>query len=231
MKNQLVTEGIILSRIDFGEADRIVTVLTPDNGKIKAIAKGVRRPKSKLAGGIELLSTNNLTILSGKGDLGTVISSRLISHYGNIVTDMQRTMFAYDLLKKVNRTTEDASDEDYYWLLQRTLQALDDGELAIELIELWFCMQLLHIAGHAPNLQTDVDANPLDRFGKYEFDFDQMAFKFRHNAPYDSRHIKLMRLSHSVDHPLVLKNIADASQYTGLVLRLVTSLADTHVHL
>lgn len=230
MKNQIVTEGIVLSRIDFGEADRIVTILTPNNGKIKAIAKGVRRPRSKLAGGIELLSTNNLTILSGRGDLGTVISSRLVAHYGSIVADMQRTMFAYDLLKKVNRTTEDASDEDYYWLVQRTLQALDDGELTIELIKLWFYMQLLHIAGHAPNLQTDVDANPLDKFGKYEFDFDQMAFKLQHNAPYDSKHIKLLRLSHSVDHPLVLKNVADASRYTGLVLKLVSGLVDMHVH-
>jgi len=46
------THGIVLARTDFGEADRILTFLTPDNGKVKAIAKGVRKQKSKMAGGI-----------------------------------------------------------------------------------------------------------------------------------------------------------------------------------
>ena len=48
MKNQIVTTGIVLARTDFREADRILTVLTPDNGKVRVIAKGVRLPRSKI---------------------------------------------------------------------------------------------------------------------------------------------------------------------------------------
>jgi len=58
---QFVTTGLVLSRTDFGEADRIITVLTPDHGKLRLMAKGVRRMKSKLAGGIDLFTVSDLT--------------------------------------------------------------------------------------------------------------------------------------------------------------------------
>ena len=54
--NQLVTDGIVLSRVNYGEADRIIKLLTPEAGKLSLMARGVRKPKSKLAGGIELFS-------------------------------------------------------------------------------------------------------------------------------------------------------------------------------
>jgi len=80
---QLVARAIVLSRTDFGEADRIITLLTPDQGKVRLVARGVRRAKSKIAGGIELFSISDITYMTGKGDLGTLISARLDRHYGN----------------------------------------------------------------------------------------------------------------------------------------------------
>ena len=47
------TEAIVLSRFDFGEADRILTLITPGSGKLKAIAKGIRRPTSRIGGSLE----------------------------------------------------------------------------------------------------------------------------------------------------------------------------------
>ena len=76
--NHKKTIAIVLKRIDYGEADRIVTVLTPDAGKLSLMAKGARRVKSKLAGGIELLSTSEINYIAGKGSLDTLVSSRLI---------------------------------------------------------------------------------------------------------------------------------------------------------
>ena len=78
--NRYQTEGIILKRVDFKEADRIITFITPDKGKIGAIAKGVRKPKSKLAGGIELLTISDLGLIRGKGDLDQLISTRIKTH-------------------------------------------------------------------------------------------------------------------------------------------------------
>ena len=73
MKQQ-TTPAIILRRTNYGEADRIVTFLTPI-GKIRAMVKGVRRSKSKLAGGIELFSESTVTFLETRGDLARVVSS------------------------------------------------------------------------------------------------------------------------------------------------------------
>ena len=92
---QIVTRGIILSRTDFGEADRILTILTHEQGKIRGIAKGVRKVKSKLAGGIELFSISQISFIQGKSDIYTLTSTRLEKHFGNIVHDIDRTMYAY----------------------------------------------------------------------------------------------------------------------------------------
>src|SRR5688572_21914665 len=103
--NQTVTEAIVLSRTDYGEADRILTLLTPDHGKLRLIAKGVRRVKSKLAGGIELFSITSITYIKGRGDIGTLVSTRLAKYYDQIVKDLDRTMLGYDLIKQLNRVT------------------------------------------------------------------------------------------------------------------------------
>jgi len=113
---QVVTKGIILARTDFGEADRIITVLTPE-GKVRLMAKGVRRIKSKLAGGIELFSISYITYIPGKGDVSTLISTRLDTYFSTIVSDINRTMFGYDVLKLINRATEDLAGNEYFELL------------------------------------------------------------------------------------------------------------------
>lgn len=224
MKNQIITTGIVLSRTDFQEADRILTILTPTQGKLKVIAKGVRRPRSKLAGGIELLSVSDLTVLPGRGELGTLISSRLVTHYGTIVQDIQRTMLAYDLLKRINRVTEDAAGEEYFLILQRTLAALNDKEFSAELVELWFTMQLLSVTGHLPNLQTDSEGQKLAADQKYLFDFDHMAFRGQSGGPFTPNHIKLLRLSYAAEDPFVLKQVADAQKCASDVLKLAKNL-------
>ena len=64
--NNIVDEAIVLKRIEYGEADRILTVLTKNHGKISVIAKGVRKPKSKLAGGIEIFCVNSISYVNSK---------------------------------------------------------------------------------------------------------------------------------------------------------------------
>src|SRR3954471_22046155 len=105
---QYRTPAIILRRTDYGEADRIITFLTPDYGKVKGIAKGVRKSKSKLAGGIELFSVSDISFIKGRREIDTIVSTRLIKHYGNIVKNLDRTNLAYDLIKRLNKATEDA---------------------------------------------------------------------------------------------------------------------------
>ena len=172
MKPQhIVTKGIVLSRTDYQEADRILTVLTPDHGKLRLIAKGVRRPKSKLAGGIELLSVNDITVLPSQRDLKTLISSRLHKNYGGIIADITRTMLGYDLLKQINRVTEDEPEEEYFTLMESALAGLNDGELESDVIEMWFAMRLLAANGHTPDLRQDTEGRALSISDSYSFDF------------------------------------------------------------
>jgi len=194
MKNQIVTTAIVLNRVDFGEADRIVTVLTPDHGKLSMMARGVRRHKSKLAGGIELFSTSDITYLPGKGEVGTLVSSRLIKHYGQIVTDIDHVQLGYELIKLLNKAVEDNCDAEYYELLERTYEALDNPDINPEFIRSWFHAQLLRLAGHTPNLRTDTSGAALSLEQKYNFDSEGMAFIAHAQGRFTPTHIKGLRL-------------------------------------
>jgi len=224
MKPQLVTKGIVLTRIDYQEADRILTVLTPDAGKLRLIAKGVRRPKSKLAGGIELFAVNDLTVLPGQRELKTLISSRLHKAFSNIVTDINRTMLGYELLKSINKTTEDEPEESYFTLLQAGLAGLDDLEFPIDLLELWFNSQLLKINGHAPNLHTNTEGKSLVQDKTYLFDFDVMSFHEQNEGPYNANHIKLLRLTTSAASPALLKQVQQADVFSTELLTLTKNM-------
>src|SRR3954464_12617433 len=126
---QFLTKGIVLSRTDYGEADRILTLLTPEQGKLRLMARGVRRAKSKLAGGIELFSVSDITFIRGRGDIGTLISARLNKHYANIVKDIDRVQLGYELIKQLNKATEDEPEEGYFHLLNQALETLDNKEI------------------------------------------------------------------------------------------------------
>jgi DNA repair protein RecO len=198
---QLQTQGIVLSRTDYGEANRIVTLLTPEQGKLRLMARGVRKPKSKLAGGIELFSISDITYLQGRGEIGTLVSSRLLTHYGTIVKDITRVQLGYDLIKMLNRATEDQPEPEYFELLQQALQALDNLGIATDLIRLWFEARLLHQAGYSPNLHTDTNNDKLQAGETYNFDFDAMAFVPHDDGHFNAAHIKTLRLLFS-HHPL-----------------------------
>lgn len=228
---QIISTGIVLSRTDFQEADRILTILTPDQGKIRAIAKGVRRSSSKLAGGIELFSISHVTFLPGKKELGTLISTRLIVHYGNIVKDISRTMLGYEFLKRMNRLTEDAAGAEYFDILSKTLGGLNDLELDPELTEMWFCMQLLKVTGHGPNLLTDKAGHKLDSDKKYMFEFDSMGFYEQKMGPYGANHIRLLRLGYATEEPSVLKQVKDTENFVKPTLKLARNVLKLNVRI
>ncbi|HXR50355.1 MAG TPA: DNA repair protein RecO [Verrucomicrobiae bacterium] len=227
--NQLITKGIILSRIDYGEADRIITLLTPDHGKLRLMARGVRKVKSKLAGGIELFSVSDITFIQGRGEIGTLVSTRLVKHYSEIVKHIERVQLGYDLIKLLNKATEDNPETVYFDLLQQTFEALDDSSIELELIKAWFEAQLLKEAGHAPNLQLDTTGQKLTIDQAYNFDYDSMAFALQDSGSFTAAHIKALRL-------LFQQNILALKQVDGLlevlpdVRGLVRTFAQTYLH-
>ena len=226
-----VTQGIVLSRTDYGEADRILTFLTAERGKIKALAKGVRKSKSKLAGGIELFSVSDLTLILGRGEINTLISSRLARHYGNIVKDLERTKAAYEMMRAVNRATEDGPERTYFELLDKALAALDDQKIPLALNILWLKMQLLKLAGHTPNLRTDIEGKKLEELKKYNLDIDKMALSKDSRGRFHASHIKFLRLGFTNHGPKTLNRIKDVSKLIKTVEPAVELMFKTFVRI
>lgn len=227
--NQLITQGIILSRTDFGEADKIITLLTPDHGKLRLMARGVRRAKSKLAGGVELFSVSDITYIKGRGEIGTLTSARLITHYGRIVQDVTRTMLGYELIKQLNKVTEDQPETEYFTLLEQTFQALDEAAIPLELIRFWFGAQLLAQAGYSPNLYTDAAGAKLAADLQYDFSYDDMTFVSAEPARFKAGHIKFLRLAFSGNPPKLLHQVQGGTALLPELLPITQTLLINHI--
>lgn len=205
------TEAIILRRTNYGEADRIINFLTPDHGKLSAIAKGVRKPKSKLAGGLELFALCEVTIMQGKGDVGLVTSARLGEFFGDILYDYDRMQFAYDMIKQINRATETVSEPEFYYLLKEGLKSLNNLKTNWQLVELWFLLHLNMLLGRGVNLVTDNEGGRLKAGVNYDYDFAEQAFRASPGGQFNESHIKMLRFA-SVKEPSFLQRIENIEQ-------------------
>ncbi len=221
---QITTPAIILRRTNYGEADRIVTFLTP-TGKLRAIVKGVRRSKSKLAGGIELFSESTVTFIEGKSDLATIISTRLNVHWDGIVGDLQRMMFGYEAMKLIDKVIEDDAERDYYEILKMTLEGLSDSTTPLTAVELWFYVRILRLLGHGVNLKTDQNGKNLVDDTLYTFSAEHMCFSPNSGGQYRSDHIKLLRLCLS-QPVVVLKQVKQVGELSETLQPLFKQLAN-----
>lgn len=227
----IVAQGIVLRRTDFGEADRIIIFLTRDHGKIRAIAKSVRKSKSKLAGSIEIFSVSDITLVQGRGELKTLISARLDKHFGNIVKNIDRTNLAYEFMNMINRATEDEPEPAYFDLLREVFEALDDEEVEAPLVSLWFNMHLLKLAGHTPNLRTDATGSKLQAGKTYNIDFERMLFEPAEKGIFSANHIKFLRLGFSAKRPRILSRIQDVEKLAEATQSLVQTMLKSHVRI
>ena len=119
------TEAIVLKRSDLGEADRILTLFTPYKGKFHAVAKGTRRPVSKLAGHVDLLCRSQLQVAQGR-NLDIVTQAEGRENFLHLRTHLWHMTCGFYLAELVDRFVEDHSQHrDIYALLLETLRYLD----------------------------------------------------------------------------------------------------------
>jgi DNA repair protein RecO (recombination protein O) len=229
--NKFNTQGIVLARTNYGEADRIITFLTPDNGKVKAYARGVRKPKSKLAGGIELFSVSDIGIIVGRSEINTLASSRLHKNYGNIVKDLDRTAAAYDFIKTLNKATEDNPELAYFNLLNLAFVSLDDKNINPQLIQIWFSAQLLKQAGHSPNLRSEKSGTRLQANQVYDFNLDTMAFQPSDSGQLSADQIKFLRLLFSNNQPQLINKVQGLDALLNQSGALVRTMLQNHIRL
>lgn len=212
----LRTKAIVLRRTNYGEADRILQLLTPDHGKIPAMAKGARREKSKLAGGIELFAVSDVTLVSGKGEIWTLTGAKLDTFFAHIMTNYDRMQFAYEVIKRVSRAAEQVSDPAYFNLLYTALSSLNDALIPLDITVSWFWLQLAILEGQGMNLATDVNGMKLVEDKNYSFDMENMAFVFHENGEFTTEHIKLLRLL-SAQQPSTVSHVQGISKLLSQV--------------
>ncbi len=153
---QFRSQAIVLSRRDFGESDRLLTLFTPGRGKIRAIAKGARKPQAKLSGHVELFARSDVMIHRGR-NLDILTQAELLDPYLGLREDLGRGAYANFVAELLDRFTADEEEdsEALFLLLHQTLRRLaesQDPRLALRFFEL--C--LLDLVGFRPQLEECV---------------------------------------------------------------------------
>lgn len=186
------TNAIVLKRLNYGEADRILTLLTPSLGIVSVIVKGARKLKSKLAAGAELLAINQLVLIEGKSELYTVSSATLEHSFRNILSDLERTNSAFMMLRRVLKIKFIDETSDIYEITREALEAFDDLAVPPATTSLWSYLQLMQVLGHMPDLSVDSSGAALSEDKTYSLDEANGVLVV--GGQLNSNHIKLWRL-------------------------------------
>lgn len=188
------TRAIVLRRTNYGEADRILQLLTPE-GKRSVMAKGVRREKSKLAGGIELFAISDVVINEGRGDLGILTSARLVQFYRHILEDYDTMQFGYEAVKQVTRASEMVDEPEWYEVLSEVLMALDALGISRQLIQTWFYLRYAQLLGYELSLTNDINGQKLSPDAHYTYDVGEKGLRESPKGELGADHIKFLRLA------------------------------------
>jgi DNA repair protein RecO (recombination protein O) len=154
------TEGVVLRSIRLGEADRVLHLYTEDRGRVGAVAKGVRRTKSRFGGRLEPLSHVELMLHQGSGELLTVTGVHLIAHHQATRDDGYRLGVGLIGAESMLRLfSEQEANARAFQALVRFLELLDDlpqrqSRPELDPLALSFQLKLLWLSGYLPHLTT-----------------------------------------------------------------------------
>ncbi len=145
------TEGIVLKSMEYQEADKIVTIYTKDYGKITAIAKGVRKTKSKFGSSLEILTYSIFLIYKGR-NIDIVSQTEILESFFSTSKEVIKFAFAANCVEVVNKLTEDREiNIGLFNLLKEALHYLKESNDP-KLLTLSFKWQTMSILGYRPSL-------------------------------------------------------------------------------
>jgi len=163
----LRVEAVVLRHSDWGEADRLLVLYTREAGKMRAVAKGARRLRSRKAGHLEPFTRVALMLARGR-DLWIVTQAQTVSAYLSLREDLLRTGYAAYVVELLDRFTYDEGENlSLYTLLYTTLERIDAGE-DLFLVARYYELRLLDLLGFRPELFHCVlcrrAVQPVDQF-------------------------------------------------------------------
>ncbi len=144
-------QGIVLRTYSFGEADKIIVLISPNSGKKRTVAKGIRKTKSRFGGRLEPFSHVDLVLYQGR-NLDTVTQVSVIEAYPELRRSYERVLMAGVMAEAVDAAVqEDEPAAGLFLALQRGLGALESGEVRQDLLAAFF-LKLADLLGVAPSL-------------------------------------------------------------------------------
>lgn len=148
-------EGIVLRRVDYGDADRILTVLTLEHGKIGVIARGVRRSQSRLGPRTDLFTRSRMQLARGRGELDVLTQAEQVS--GHVPQGARRLACAALCAELTDRVLEGHHAEpEIYVLVTHALRACADESRDPRAAVVWFARRMIDRLGYAPQLHECV---------------------------------------------------------------------------
>ena len=161
-------QGIVLRSHAFGEADRVVVLLSPNNGKLRTVAKGVRKTKSRFGGRLESFTHVDLVLYEGK-NLATITQVSVIDPHAAIRTDLDRVVAAGTMVEVADAVAqENETSHRLFLLLRRGLEALDAGPPHPDLVSA-FLLKAAHSIGLAPALDECAGCGTQEGISRFSF--------------------------------------------------------------
>lgn len=211
-------QAIVLKRSDFGEADRLLTLFTPDLGKIRAIAKGARKPLSRKSGHVELFTHSALLIARGR-HLDLVTQAETLDAFMPLRENLDRLGFAYYLAELVDQFLgENVENPLLFDLLLHALRWLGEAGTDPALLARFFELHLLKHVGYQPQLFKCVNCGksiePVDNYFSadaggvldpdcIETPSDGLAGRGRDTQPLSLNGLKVLRFMQTREWPTV----------------------------
>ncbi|WP_070120637.1 DNA repair protein RecO [Bacillus marinisedimentorum] len=158
-------EGIVIRTNSYGETNKIVTLFTRESGKMGLMARGAKKPKSRLATVSQLFMHGQFLIQSGSG-LGTMQQGEIITSFRSIRQDIIATAYASYVAELTDKLTEDKKPNPYLFeLLYQTLHYIDEG-IDYEVLMFIYEVKMLAVAGLHPTLNECASCGATEgRFG------------------------------------------------------------------
>lgn len=164
-ENHFTTPAILLKRVDFGDDDLILTVLSPSRGKISLMAKSARKSRKRFCGALDLFSVCDMVCSAGKGSLPLLREAALRHPFSQIRSRFKKTAYASYFAEVIHNWMEpDAPQPRIFSLLYEVLDRLDRSQLPEEVLSIVFQMTLMIHSGFSPDLTTCCHCHtPADR--------------------------------------------------------------------
>jgi DNA repair protein RecO (recombination protein O) len=154
--NLIPARGFVLTTRPFAEADKIAQIYTLSLGKVKALVKGVRKPKSKLSSAMNLFTESSFSLhKKGSGDLFGLSQAKVLNAYSDLKEDFQTITSLQMLADILVQSLHDTEPHpEIYSLIQTSLEALKSRKAERELILSYFALKLLELMGYPLELEA-----------------------------------------------------------------------------